>query len=80
MGKYEIDEDGYVEFGDIALSEMEMQSQYASRYTDGTMKGYPNLGEGLRFKGSVSDYHFMKIHNEDIEEFLRRFKEYRDKR
>lgn len=80
MGKYEIDQDGYVEFGDIARGEMDMQSQYASRYVDGSMSGYPSLGEGLRFKGDTDNYHLMKIHHEDVGEFLKRFRKHEEKR
>jgi len=79
MDRYEIDEEGYVKFGDIARGEMDMQSQYAARYVHGVL-GDPNLGEGLRFKGNYDDYHFMKIHHEDIEEFLKRFREYEERR
>lgn len=48
------------------------QNQYASRYITGT-DGKPNLGEGLRFKGDVSDYHSLYIHQDDEEEFRKRF-------
>ena len=64
----------YVEFnGDRALG----QNQYASRYVDGRLD-YPNLGEGLRWKvvGDTSNYHFIKIHKDDYEEFHRRVREY----
>jgi hypothetical protein len=48
------------------------QSQYASRFVDGILPEYPNLGEGLRYEGSSRDYHFMSIHFEDIDEFVKR--------
>ena len=47
------------------------QNQYASRYIDGR-HGNPNLGEGLRFKGDVDDYHAIYIHVDDYDEFHRR--------
>lgn len=79
LGKYEIDEEGYVNFGDISRGEMDMQSQYGARYVHGEL-GDPNLGEGLRFKEDYGHYHSMKIHHEDVEEFIRRFKEYEEQR
>jgi hypothetical protein len=51
------------------------QNQYASRYIDGR-HDYPNLGIGLRFFGDVSDYHFVKVHKDDLEEFHKRVKHY----
>lgn len=77
---FNVDENGYVHFGDIALDLLRQQSQYASRYVDGKIEGYPNLGNDLRFQGSSSDYHELKIHKDDIEEFIRRVREYREKR
>lgn len=75
----------FVNFGDMARQRLEMQCQYACRYTgavkgDGTIDpdywkgidGSPCLGEGLRFRGSTKDYHFMEIHKDDVEEFVRR--------
>jgi len=70
------DDNGFVNFGEIAHGIFDQQTQYASRYIDGVIPGYPNLGEGLRFKGDPSDYHFVKIHKDDIEEFVRRRKDY----
>jgi hypothetical protein len=72
----EVELDDFIEFGNFCRRKMELQSQYGSRYIDGRIPGYPNLGKGLRFKGSTSDYHFVKIHRDDREEFLRRYQEY----
>lgn len=55
------------------------QNQYASRAIDGR-HGYPNLGEGLRFQGDPCDYHMVRIHRDDYEEFHRRYHEYQKKR
>lgn len=55
------------------------QNQYASRYVDGR-HGYPNFGEGLRFKGDPEDYHSLYIHIDDYDEFHRRVKKHRDER
>lgn len=67
----------FVKFGEIARGRLGQQCQYASRYVDGKIEGYPNLGEGLRFKGDPGDYHSLEIHREDVEEFVRRVEEYR---
>jgi len=71
----------YVSFGDIARIRLGQQCQYASRYIDGEIEGYPNLGEGLRFTGfdhlgRINNYHAMEIHKDDVEEFVRRHTEY----
>lgn len=68
--------DDYVGFGDIARGQIGMQCQYASRYVHG-VGDYPNLGVGLRFTGTNADYHSMKIHKDDVAEFVRRMKEHR---
>jgi hypothetical protein len=69
------DEDGYVPFNeDRRLG----SNQYVSRYVDGR-HGEPNLGEGLRwkFKGDSSNYHFIRIHRDDLEEFHNRVVDYK---
>ncbi len=69
---------GFVNFGDVvARRRLCKQCQYASRYVDGRIEGYPNLGRGLRFQGSVDNYHTLKIHKDDVDEFVRRIREYR---
>lgn len=64
----------YVDFGNMARERLGIQCQYASRYVDGRIPGWPNLGKGLRFQGSPTDYHFLKIHQDDVEEFVRRYR------
>lgn len=83
----EFNDDGYSGFGDFARSRLGQQCQYASRYIDGRLEGYPALGEGLRFNNGkpygkvreldASDYHSVRIHRDDMDEFERRYKEYR---
>jgi hypothetical protein len=72
----------FVPFGDVARGQLKEQCQYASRYT-GTSKagpsrwtdeGYPNLGQGLRFRGSSDDYHGLEIHQGDVPVFVARYK------
>ncbi len=77
--KFEIDENDFVNFGDVALGILNKQSQYASRYVDGRIDDRPNLGKGLRFEGDPADYHFLKIHKDDIAEFIKRVREYQSR-
>lgn len=82
LGKYEIDNEGFVKLGDISRALFGRQTQYVSRLIDGTDSEYPNLGESLRFKNVFKDgkgtgnYHDYKIHKDDIDEFVRKVKEY----
>jgi len=72
------DEAGFVRFGDVSRQILNQQAQYGSRYLGGWEKdNYPNLGEGLRIQGKIDDYHNLKIHKDDIEEFVKRFEEYK---
>lgn len=66
----------YINFGDMARHKMNMQCQYASRYVDGVIDGWKNLGEGLRFKGNTNVYHSLRIHKDDVEEFVQRYNDY----
>lgn len=70
------DDADYVSFGDVARDQCNEQCQYASRYLDGR-HGFPNLGEGIRIKGSTADYHFLLIHKDDVAEFVKRVLDYR---
>jgi hypothetical protein len=72
-------EGDFVRFGDIARGRLGEQAQYASRYIDGRLD-YPNLGKGLRFEGDPSDYHDVRIHKADVEEFVRRWQEHKEQR
>ena len=75
----EFNDGGFSGFGDFARSRLKQQCQYASRYIDGRLEGYPALGEGLRFnngKGyngrvrelNAGDYHSVRIHRDDMDE------------
>lgn len=65
----------YLNFGDFARAIMGLQCQYAARYVDGKLDGWPNLGKGLRFIGNTNNYHSLRIHKKDADEFLKRHKE-----
>ena len=76
---YDIDEEGYVSFGDVARTELKNQCQYESRYVYGLIKGYPRLGDGLRWKNYERGkffYHELRIHIDDIAEFVSRRRDY----
>lgn len=72
---------GYSPFGDFSRSRLGQQCQYGSRYILGLNEGYPALGEGLRFLGlDRSDYHSIRIHRDDMDEFERRYRAHCDAR
>jgi hypothetical protein len=66
----------YLNFGDLCRSRLGMQCQYGSRYVDGAIPGWPNLGEGIRFKGNTNMYHSLRIHRDDVDEFFGRIEKY----
>ena len=72
---------GYSSFGDFSRSRLGQQCQYGSRYIQGRNEGYPALGEGLRFLNlDRSDYHSIRIHRDDMDEFERRYRAHGDAR
>ena len=69
----------YINFGDFARKELNMQCQYASHYLRG-LNGYPDLGKGLRFtNGKTGNYHEICIHKDDALVFKKRMGEYNKK-
>lgn len=72
------DEDGYVPFNEYRELG---QNQYASRYTHGRLEhlGFPNLGDGLRWKNRESgNYHRILIHIDDLSVFHSRYHRFRN--
>lgn len=69
----------YVNFGEISRSKLGRQAQYGSRFVNGS-NGCPDLGEGLRFRGEVWNYHSLEIHKDDIETFVDRYHQYIDQK
>ncbi|MCA9805148.1 MAG: hypothetical protein KC777_24430 [Cyanobacteria bacterium HKST-UBA02] len=74
-----------VDFGDVARKRIGMQCQYASRYVSGECpQGYqdeypdvasdPQFGDELRVEGDAGNYHGIKIHADDVDEFVARMK------
>ncbi|MFZ3482086.1 hypothetical protein [Sphingomonas sp. 3-13AW] len=73
----EFHDGGYSRFGNFSRQRLGQQCQYGSRYIDGKIEGYPDLGRGLRFQNmDRSDYHSIRIHRDDMDEFERRYRAY----
>lgn len=71
----------YLDFGHVARERCQQQCQYASRYInqDGRWleRGYPQLGQGLRFLNlDTGSYHDILIHRDDVETFVVRYNAY----
>ena len=82
MGEnFDVDEDGFVSFGDVSHKILNGTTQQISRYADGRLEEdeYPNLAEDLRFSGRIDMYHSLRIHKDDVEKFVERVEEYREK-
>ena len=74
----------YVNFGDVSRQQLGVQCHTGPRYIDGYLDDWPDLGYGLRFRGydlngRINNYHAMEIHRDDVEEFVRRVTEYRNR-
>jgi hypothetical protein len=71
---FEVDKDGYVLFWEVANRFFKEQIPDAFRF----LKGYgdkPDMGEGLRIKiDSLKMLHDVRIHKDDIGEFLERYR------
>jgi hypothetical protein len=70
------DENGFVWVRDFATQELKRQSQSIASLLDGEEGLSPeyNLGEGIRYTGSSGNYSDMKVHIDDLEEFMERVK------
>ncbi len=72
-----MDNDNYINFGDMVSSRLGTPCQYASRYIHGRIEGWPKLSDGLRFKGEpINGWHSVMIHIDDVNEFVRRVREH----
>ncbi len=73
-----IDSDGFLRIGEFANQELKRQSKSVAGLVDGEEGTNPEIffGRGLRYKGSAGNYPDMKIHIDDLEEFIKRVKEY----
>lgn len=70
------DHEAFVPLGDVARGRLGEQCQYIAPLVAGTGR-LPALGEGLRVRGTVADYHSMRIHRDDVEEFVSRVSAHR---
>lgn len=71
------DGEGYIPTASFATQELKRQNKSVASLLDGDEgAGDYNLGEGIRFRGSSGNYPDMKIHIDDLDEFVRRVKEH----
>lgn len=68
----------YISFGDVARNQIGQQCQYASDYLD--VKKHPDLAKDVRWTGDLADYHFLKIHEDDVAGFVARVQAWRKAR
>ncbi len=68
------DKSGYLGIGDFCIQVLRRQSKSVAAFLDGDEGADPNinLGAGLKFQGSSGNYSDMKIHIDDLEEFVKR--------
>lgn len=66
-----VDQDGMVDFGEMARSVLSQQCQYASYYVSG-VAGRPRLADDLRVDGDEYNYHSLRIHQDDVRSFVER--------
>lgn len=76
---FETDENGFVRFDDVSRWLLHTQTQYGSRYIDGSGGERPALGDGLRVKGDIDEIYSLEIHKDDVNEFVRRVEAYRNR-
>ena len=71
------DSEGYLFTASFATQELKRQNKSVASLLDGDEgTGDYNLGEGIRFEGSSGNYSEMKIHIDDLDEFVKRVKEH----
>ena len=74
----EADDAGFLPVSAFATQELKRQSKSVAALLDGeeNTEAESNFGEGLTFQGTSGNYPEMKIHIDDLDEFVRRVKEY----
>jgi hypothetical protein len=65
----------YLDFGGVAHGLMGLSTDQASHFVDG-IHGFPCLGKGLRFHGDPSIPRSLRIHLDDMDEFIARFRNF----
>lgn len=73
LPEHQVDPDVFVNFGDICRCYSHTQTQYGSKYLLGVVVDFPNLGEGLSFRGDPNNYHSLEIRCGDVPTFVSRF-------
>lgn len=73
-----VDKDGFFYVWDFATQELKRQSKSVASFLDGEEGAEPdiNLDNGIRSKGSSGNYSDMKVHVDDLEEFIKRVRNY----
>ncbi|GEM_PF-1500358 len=73
-----VDADGYVLTSEFAVRELRAQNKSVASLLDGEEGLAPeyNLGVGLRYRGESGNYPTMKIHIDDVDEFVQRVKKH----
>ena len=76
--KFTVDSDGYVSFRQVSNDLLFKDHQYGSWFIKkfSEKDDSPELGKDLRFQGNDS-YSGIKIHKDDIEEFVQKVYRYR---
>lgn len=74
-----VDKDGFVQIGDVTHGIFNQQSQYISRYMDGSNPNSPVLVDGLRVDVDSITHHEYRIHAEDVLEFVARVRAFRNR-
>jgi hypothetical protein len=73
------DKNGFVSFGSVAGVRCNKDTQYCVCFVDVRFcPQYPDLGKGLKFSGDMGQYHELRIHIDDVDEFVRRYRKYRN--
>jgi hypothetical protein len=73
---YACSDSGKILFGSLT-GLLHQQAQYASRYIDGEIEGYPNLGQGLDIDDDPNNYHAIAVAPEHAQELVDRIIAYR---
>lgn len=72
------DENGYVSVSEFSWNELKRQTKSIASFLDGDEGLSPeyDLGQGIEFVGSSGHYDQMKVHINDLEEFINRVKKH----
>ncbi len=73
-----LDSNSFIRVGDFANQELGRQAKNIASLLDGEEGMSPdyNFGEGLRYTGKSGNYTDMKIHIDDLPEFIARVKKH----